>query len=78
MCWLFCTDFPVRTEGASSGLAHKAWAVTGWPLLSCSQLCRDRKLQSPQLLAEQCQHCAAVPGDHYRTQHVPSLARLCG
>lgn len=37
MCWLFCSSFPVRTEGASSGLAHGAQAVTGWPFLpSCA------------------------------------------
>lgn len=58
MCWLFCTAFPMRTEGAFSGQPHGAWAVTGWPFLPelLPAVQGQKAAVSPQLLAEQCQH----------------------
>lgn len=74
---------PCETEGAFSGQARGARAEKGPSPLSCSQLCRDRKLWCPLSSWQSSASCAAVPGaraimGHYLTQHVPSLARLSG
>lgn len=76
MCWLLCTACPVRTEGAFSGQARGARAVTRWPFLPelFPAVQGQKAVVSPQLLAEQCQCCAAVSGGQGNNGPLPNLA----
>lgn len=78
MRWLFCTAFP---QGAFSGRAHGARALTGSPFLPelFPAVQGQKAAVSPQTLAEQCQRCATVSGDQGNNGPLPNSAcALCG